>query len=167
MKKLAVILVLFILLTGCDNSIKHAKANRIRQATNRANDRHDIEMADSRALTPVRLRVKEVLLWSLMGSGMLVLISFSGAFAYFTIGASYYVIRDMRVQQIPLDVATRQYPLLIYGNGRRSFNPNNEERLRLSDGSAADPLRVKASNEVQLAGLISDGSKVINGKVKR
>lgn len=167
MKNLIVILAIFILLTGCDNSIKHAKANRIRAATNRANDRHDLEMSDSRALTPVRLIVKEILLWSLMGSGALVLVSFGVAFSYFTIGASYYVIRDMKIQQIPLDVATRQYPLLIYGNGRRSLDPNNGERLRLTDVSKADPLRIETTARVQLAGLISDGSKIMNGKVER
>lgn len=164
-KKLIIICAVFFLLTGCDNSMQKARARNLRAATNRADDRHDLRMDDSYALTPVRLIVKEVLWWSLMVSGVLVLVSFAGAFSYFTIGASYYTIRDMKTQKVPLDTDTRQYPLLLYGNGRRVFNPNNGERLLLSDVSEADLPRIEAATQVQLVGLLSDGSKVVNGKV--
>jgi hypothetical protein len=76
---------------------------------------------------------------------------------------SFYGVRHRRAQQIPLDVATRQYPLLIYGNGRRVLNPNNGERLLLSEVSGADLTRIEANTKVQLAGLLSaDNIKIID-----
>lgn len=164
MKNLLAILLLAILLMGCDNSVKHAKANSIRQATNRTNDKHNLAMADSKALAPVRLIVKEVLLWSLMVGGLVIITSSAGATSYFLLGYAVTFISHRRShQQIALDVVTRQYPLLMYGNGRRVFNPNNGERLRLSDVSSAELPRIEAQTKVQLAGLITDNSKIING----
>jgi uncharacterized protein YceK len=163
--RITVIIVLAILLTGCDNSIKHAKARNQHHATNRADDRHDLAMADSAALTPVRLIVKEFLLWSLMVSGIALMVGGVASAIYFLVGMSFYSIRHKRAQQIPLDIATRQYPLLLYGNGRRIFNPNNGERLLLTDVSEAELPRIEASTKVQLAGLITDNSKIINGPV--
>ena len=160
------ILIIFVMLTGC-TEIRYAKANDLRQATKRADDKHDLRMNDSRALTPVRLAVKEVLLWSLMVGGVAVIISMVGAISYSLVGAAVNFVRDKRIQQIPLDVATRQYPLLLYGNGRRVFNPNTGERLLLSDVSEADLLRIEAATRVQLAGLITDNSKVVNGELIR
>jgi hypothetical protein len=162
MKQLLV-LIIVILLTGCNNSIKDAKANSIRQQTRRANDKHNSAMADSRALATTRIVVKEVLLWSLMVGGVIVVISGAGGLAWLFVGGSVNIIRHQRTQQIALDVATRQYPLLVYGNGRRIFNPNNGERLLLSDVSTADLPRIEASTKVQLAGLITDNSTIING----
>lgn len=147
------IIVSMIMLTGCAE-IRYAKANSIRATTNRANDKHDLRMDDSRALTPVRLAVAEALLWTLMVGGVVVIVSAAGAISYSMAGASFYFIRDKRTQQVPLDTATRQYPLLLYGNSRRAFNPNTGERLLLSDANEADLLRIEASTKVQLAGLL-------------
>jgi uncharacterized protein YceK len=163
MNKTIVIIIIVILLSGCDNSMKQAKARSRNAATNRANDKHNAAMADSRALTPVRLIVKEVLLWALMVSGVALVISGAGSAAWLMIGYSINFIRHQRTQQIPLDISTRQYPLLMYGNGRRAFNPNNGERLLLSDVSSADLPRIEATTKVQLAGLVTDNSKIING----
>lgn len=161
MKRLVFIVVIISLLTGCNNSVKNARANSIRQSTNRTNDKHDLAMADSRSLTSVRLIVKEVLLWSVMGGALAIILSFAGSFAYLVAGTSFYFVRDRKTQQIPLNPQTRQYPLLMYGNGRRIFNPNNGERLLLSDVSSADLPRIEAATRVQLAGLITDNSKII------
>jgi hypothetical protein len=166
-KKISLILIIvtIILLTGCNNSVKDAKANAIRQQTRRTNDKHSLAMADSKALTSTRLIVKEILLWSLMVGGVVVVISGAGGLAWLFVGGSVNIIRHQRTQQIPLDMTTRQYPLLMYGNGRRVFNPNNGERLLLSEVSDADLPRIEAQTKVQLAGLITDNSKIINGKV--
>lgn len=167
-KHLIIILIALTLLVGCDNSVKHAKANSVRQATNRANDRHNLAMTDSQALAPVRLIAKEVLLWSLMAGGGAVILGGGIALTYFFVGAAVYAVRDKRIQQIPLSIETRQYPVLVYGNGRRSLNLNNGERLRLSETSEANLPRIEATTRVQLQGLkglITDNSKIINGKV--
>jgi hypothetical protein len=123
-------------------------------------------MADSRALTPVRLATKETLYWSLMISGSLAIVGGGCALTWFMIGNSINHVRNNRIQRVALDVQTRQYPLLVYGpNGDRAFNPNTGERLLLSEVSEAQLPRIKASTQVQLAGLISDSSKIINGRV--
>lgn len=165
MKNLFSWIVVMVLLLGCNNSIKDAKARSIRQATNRVDDKHELAMADSQALTPTRLMVKDIALWVLMAGGVVVIVSGAGSLAYFFAGASFYTIRNMRIQQIPLDEATRQYPVLIYGNGRRSWNLNSGELKRLSDVSEADPMRIEASTKVQLAGLLP--GKIIDGKITR
>lgn len=159
MKKLIVILIFFFALTGCNNSVKDARAYGMRQATGRTNDNHNLAMADSEALTPTRLMVKEVLLWSLMFGGVIVIITTTGVYGYFAVGMA---INRVRFWYVPLDTATRQYPLLLYGNGRRVFNPNNGERLLLSEVSEAQLERIEAATRVQMAGLLSDGSKIIN-----
>lgn len=166
MKRLLILVFAVILLTGCKNSMKDAKAAEVRAETRRRNEIHAAKMADSRALMPVRLATKKTLYWSLMIGGMVVVVSGAGALAWLMVGGSVNIIRHQRTRQIPLDVATRQYPLLVYGppNGRRAFNPNNGERLLLSECAEASLPRIEASAKVQLAGLITAGnSKIING----
>lgn len=161
MRQVLVLIIAASILLGCDNSMKQAKANRIWQATKRVDERHNLAMADSETLTPTRLIVKEVLLWTLMTSGAAFMIGGVIFAIYFLAGMSFYGVRHKRTQQIGLDITTRQYPLLMYGNGRRVFNPNTGERSLLSDVSAAELPRIEASTRVQLAGLI-DESKIIN-----
>ena len=160
---IAILLVVADIISGCKNSMKEARAAEVRAKTNRRNNIHDQKMADTKALTPIRLATKEALYWSLMVGGSVVIVSGGGALAWLMIGGSINSVRHSRAQQIPLDVATRQYPLLVYGNGRRLFNPNNGERLLLSEVSEACLPRIQASKQVQLAGLITDGRKIING----
>jgi hypothetical protein len=167
MKLKPIVIIIFLLAmllsSGCDNSMKQAKARSQTHATNRVDERHRLAMADSRALTPVRLIVKEVLLWGLMSSGVAFMIGGVISAIYFLTGMAFYSVRNRRVQQIGLDVATRQYPLLMYGNGRRVFNPNTGERLRLSESSVAELPRIAAQTQVQLAGLQPPIDKIING----
>lgn len=168
MRKLIFIVSISILflLSGCKNNLRDARAAEVRAQTRRTNDKHELAMADSQALTSVRLATKEGLLWLLMISSSVVVVAGAGSLVWLMVGGSVNTIRHQRTQQVPLDVATRQYPLLIYGNGRRVFNPNNGERLLLSECAEAGLLRVEASTQVQLAGLIADGSKIINGEVR-
>lgn len=160
---IAILLILF-LLSGCKNSMKEAKATEVRHETKRRDDIHNIKMADSRALTPIRLATKEVLWWSLRISGSVVIVGGGGALVWLMIGGSINTVRHQRIHKIPLDVTTRQYPLLVYGNGRRAFNPNTGERLLLSEVSEAHGPRIKSITQVQLAGLLTltDNSKIIN-----
>lgn len=177
MKRLVFILLISILLVGCKNSMKEARAADLRARTKRTNDMHDVKMAEKRALMPVRLAVKEVLWWTAMGVGVFVLISSGVGFGVGStlvfVGGSIGMVQRIQVQRIPLNKETRQYDLLIYGPaGRRRFrNPNTGESKRLSEASPAEVARIKASTQVQLAGvelagLITDGSKIINGEVR-
>lgn len=163
---LFLLIVLALLVVGCNSSVKDARARGLRHSTDRADDRHNLKMDDSRALTPVRLIVKEVLLWSLMVGGAMVFLGGGFSLAYVFVGASFYAIRDMGIQQIALDEKTRQYPVIIYGNGRRIFNLNTGERLLLSETSEAHDPRIEAATRVQLAGLLADGSKIVNSEAK-
>jgi hypothetical protein len=166
MKKLIIIAITILLLTGCKNSMKEARAAEVRAQTKRANEIHAANMADRQAMTPVRLVVKDTLYYSLMIGGVVLIIGTSGALTWLFIGTA---VNRVRFHQIPLDVATRQYPLLMYGNGRRVFNPNTGERLLLAETSTIEPNRIEASTKVQVAGLLAtnhaDDStiKIING----
>lgn len=163
MRYLLFAFLIITVLSGCKNSMKEARAAEARAETRRRNDIHNAKMADTKSLTPVRLATKETLYWSLMVGGSVVIIGGSTALTWLMIGASFNFVRHQRIKQIPLDVATRQFPLLIYGNGRRAFNPNNGERVLLTEKSEAHQPRIEASTQVQLAGLIADSSKIING----
>jgi hypothetical protein len=155
-----------VLLTGCRNSMKEARAAGVRAETRRRNEIHAMKMAERRATANVRLATMDAFYYSLAVSGSVVIVGGGCALTWLMIGGSINHVKHRRVMRVPLDPVTRQYPLLVYGNGRRVFNPNNGERLLLSEISEAGLPRIEATAKVQLAGLISDGSnssKVIEG----
>lgn len=159
------LLVAFLLLSGCKEQ-RQAKAYEINSATNRKNDFHRSQMADRQALAQVRLAVTEVILWSLMVGGTLII----GAAA---IGGSWYIIGSVcnhlekqGIIRVPLDPKTRQFDLIFYANGRRAFNPNTSQRWLLLETSGPDQQLVEGSHAVQLAGVTNEKNRIINGEVK-
>jgi hypothetical protein len=157
MKQTLLIIVLAtVLLTGCKNSMKEARAAEVRAETRRRNEIHAAKMAERRATANVRLATLDTFYYSLAVSSMVVIVGGGLALSWLMVGSSVNHVKHRRIMRVPLDVETRQYPLLVYGNGRRVFNPNNGERLLLSELSGAELPRIEASTKVQLAGLISD-----------
>jgi hypothetical protein len=156
MKNLIIIVVVILFLAGCKNSsMKEARAAEVRARTKAANEIHTANMADRQAMTPVRLTVKTTLYYSVMVGGIVLIVGTSGALTWLFVGSA---INRVRFHQIPLDVATRQYPLLTYGNGRRAFNPNTGERLVLAETSPTDSQLTAGSQTVQLAGIIANAN---------
>jgi len=158
MNKLIVVLfVLLIFSTGCTNPIRDAKAERIRERTRRSRDLHNQAMTDNRILEDTRLATKEVAMWVLTGSLSIMMISLTLASSYYFVALAANRIKHDRIQQIPLDSVTRQYPVLIYygpANNPRSIDFNTGERRLLSADNDPDPLRIEATSRVQLGGLL-------------
>jgi hypothetical protein len=154
-KKLIIIAVVILFLAGCKNSMKEARAAEVRARTKRANEIHALNMAEKRATIPVRLAVKDTLYYSLMVGGVVLIIGTSGALTWLFIGSA---VNRVRFHQVPLDQVTRQYPLMIYGNGRRAFNPNTGERLLLAETSQTDRQLTAGSQTIQLAGIIANAN---------
>jgi len=153
MRKIMLLALTLIILTGCNSSVKNAKAEAIRHQTDRADDWHIARLEESEALMPVRIMVKEVLWYTGMVSGILLLLGSGLAGGWWMVGTS---VNRVKFHRVSLDVQTRQYPLLVYGNGRRVFNPNTGERLLLAENSEASLTRIEASTKVQLAGMLPD-----------
>jgi hypothetical protein len=170
MRKLIIIAIAILLLTGCKNSMRDARAAEVRARTKAANEIHAANMADRQAMTPIRLTVKTTLYYSVMIGVAVLIVGTGGALTWLFIGTA---VNRVRFHQVPLDVATRQYPLLMYGNGRRIFNPNTGERLLLSETSQTNRQLAAGSQTVQLAGIIANANdtpapsefiKLIEGK---
>lgn len=157
-------LIVFLLLSGCKEQ-RQAKAYEINSATNRKNDLHDSQMADRRALAPVRLIVMEVTLWSLMIGGTLIIGAGAIGGSWYIVGSAFNHLEKQSIIRIPLDPETRQFDLVIYANGRRAFNPNTGQRLLLSEASAPDRQLVEGSHAVQLAGAAKEKGRIIDGKL--
>lgn len=162
---LAITLITAALLSGCKNSMKEARAAEVYARTRRANEIHAAKMKEQRELAPVRLVVKEVMLLTLMGAGVFLLVSSGIGGGYLIIGGSIGLVERVKVHRIKLDPVTFQYDFIAFGppGNRRFCNPNTGERDLLDNISPADRIRIEASTKVQLAGLLADGSQIING----
>ncbi len=164
-QKLIIILVMLVLLTGCKNSMKEARAADLRARTRRANDLHQAKMADRRATTQIRLMAIDVGYYALMASGLVVIVGTGFAITWLVIGSSIGVVQRVQVHRIRLDPMTKQYDALLYGstNERRFLNPNNGEQRLLNETNEADLARITATAKVQVAGLLTDHSNIERG----
>lgn len=151
MRKLFIILIAIILLSGCDNSMKKARARALNHATQRKDDIHHQRMVEKRKTEPLRLMIAEVFYNTLAVIIMVGGAMSTVAFIYFLFGWVYHKVQGFRFRQIPLDEATKQYPLLLYGGGQLAFNPNNGELKRLDETSNADTARIAETTKVQIA----------------
>lgn len=167
MRKLFIILVMFFFLTGCENSMKKARARALNHATQRKDDIHRQKMKEKEKTEPLRLMIAEVFYNTLAIIIMVVGALGTMAFIYFLFGWAYHKVQGFRFRQIPLDETTKQYPLLLYGGGQFVFNPNNGELKRLSETSVAGNRRVAASTNVQIAGLLADHSAIERGWIDK
>ncbi len=165
MKKLLIVLVMFFLLTGCKNSMKEARAADLRARTRRANDLHQVKMADRRATTQIRLMAIDVGYYALMVSGLVVVVGTGFAITWFVIGGSIGLVQRTQIQRIRLDPVTRQYDAILNGppGSRRILNPNTGERLLLPENGIAEASRIQQSTRVQVAGLLADHSGIERG----
>lgn len=165
MRKLLIILIAIILLTGCKNSMKEARASDLRARTRRANDIHQAKMADRRATTQIRLMAVDVGYYALMVSGLVVIVGIGFAITWLVVGSSIGVVQRVQVHRIRLDPVTRQYDALLYGPSReRQFlNLNNGAQRLLSETNEADVAQIAEATKVQIAGLLADHSNVERG----
>lgn len=163
MKKLLVLLIAVALLTGCDNSMKAARARALNHKTDRLDDIHEQKMGEKERTEPLRLMIAEVFYNTLAVIIMVVSTAGTMAFIYFLFGWAYHKVQGFRFRQIPLSETTKQYPLLLYGGGQFVFNPNSGELKRLSETSIADQRRIVASTKVQIAGLLTDHTGIERG----
>ncbi len=158
-------LVTFVLVvtSGCDNSMKAARARALNHKTDQLDDIHRQKMIEKRKTEPLRLMIAEIFYNTLAVIIMVAGTAGTGAFIYFLFGWVYHKVQGFRFRQISLDEATKQYPLLLYGGGQFVFNPNNGELKRLSETSGADVARIEATAKVQVAGLLADHSGIKRG----
>ncbi|KKN24823.1 hypothetical protein LCGC14_0891150 [marine sediment metagenome] len=163
MRNLLVVLIAIILLTGCDNSMKAARARALNYETDQLDDIHQQKMREKRRTEPLRLMIAEVSYNTLAVIIMVGATAGTMAFIYFLLGWAYHKVQGFRFRQISLDKTTKQYPLLLYGGGQFVFNPNNGELKRLSETSVADQRRIEATAKVQIAGLLADHSQIERG----
>ena len=147
------IVILAILLSGC-SEVRHARANEIRAETHRRNQLHAIHVAKAKALATTQVATAETLLWSGAISGAALLLVLAGAGSYYVIGFSIAKVRQANIMFVPLDEATRQYPLIIY-RGNRAYLPNTGERVLLNKNHPPRRQLVAGAHAVQLGGVIA------------
>lgn len=150
MKRTVLLIILFILLSGC-SEVRQAKAYKSRSQTRRANDIHQAAMAERAILAPTQIAAKGNLIWSGMVGGILVIIVFAGSFSYYVVGVSIAKVKQANLMLVPLDKATRQYPLLITG-GNKSHNPNTLSVSDVWENSLPYQEALRASTAVQMIG---------------
>lgn len=150
MKKVVLLIILFILLSGC-SEIRYAKAREISAETRRKNESHQADMEEQNALMPTRIAAKGNLIWSGMVGGILVIIGFAGSFSYYVVGVSIAKVKQANLMLVPLDKATRQYPLIIAGS-KKSHNPNTLSVSNVWKNSLPYQEALRASTAVQMIG---------------
>ena len=165
MKKLFIILIAIILLTGCDNSMKAARARALNHKTDQLDDIHDEKMRDKRATREIRLMTIDVAYYALMVSELIVIVGSGLALTWLIIGGSIGLVQRVQVHRIRLDPVTRQYDTILSGppGSRRSLNLNTGERLLLPKTGIAEAARVQESTRVQVAGLLADHTGIERG----
>ena len=155
----------FILASGCAEQ-RQAEAHAIRRQTARADDRHRLAMEREAAVMGDKVQAERNLvmfgqigLMVLAGGGI-------GIALYWGRGMAQASVRQQQFQAtlIPLDEATRQYPLLPYEGPRgtlRVYNPNTNSVLRLDRGHEVNLALADNAAKVQVAGLLPDRQEVI------
>lgn len=164
-KKLFILLVMFFLLTGCDNSMKAARARALNHKTDQLDDIHEEKMRDRRATREIRLMTIDVAYYALMVSGLVVIVGTGFAFSWLVIGGSIGLVQRIQVHRIRLDSVTKQYDALLYGpsSERRFLNPNTGEQRLLNETNEANAARIEATAKVQIAGFLADHSMIKRG----
>ena len=164
-KKLSIILVMVIFLSGCENSMKSARARALNHEIQRKDDLHQAKMRDRRATTEIRLMTIDVAYYALMVSGPVVIVGVGFAVSWLVIGGSIGLVQRIQVHRIRLDSVTKQYDTLLYGpsSERRFLNPNTGEQRLLNETNEANTARIEATAKVQIAGLLADHSQTERG----
>ncbi len=150
MKRTVLLIILFILLSGC-SEVRRAKAYKSRSQTRRANDIHQAAMAERAILAPTQIAAKENLIWTGTIAGIVLIVVTTGATSYYIVIFAIAKVKQVNLMPIPLDKATRQYPLIIAG-GKRAYNPNTlaSSDLRIDSLPYSEALR--GSQAVQMIG---------------
>lgn len=158
MRKIIWLVLLFIFLSDC-SEIRFAKANEIREKTNRDNEWHVLEIEEEeeklriiKALRAARIKAAENLLWAIMTSGIVLIVVLAGSGSYYVIGISIAKVRQADLMFVPLDKTTRQYPMVI-SHGNRAYLPGTGERAPLDEDQIPYPQLVSGSHAVQLTGV--------------
>ena len=165
MRKLLVLILAIILLTGCDNSMKAARARALNHKTDQLDDIHEEKMRVKRETREIRLMTLDVGYYALMVSGVVVIVGSGLAITWLVIGGSIGLVQRVQVHRIRLDPMTKQYDALLYGpaSGRRFLNLNTGEQRLLNDRAEADVARIEATAKVQIAGLLADHTGIERG----
>lgn len=150
MKKTVLLILLFILLSGCENSMKNARANDLRAKTDRANDLHNARMAEWGAMTSTRLAAKKKLTSVSVLGGVLLIAAFTVSGSYYMFSVSIVKARQVGIMRVPLDRHTRQYPLLV--SGSKAYNPNTLANSDLGQTQWPYPDALEGSYRVQMIG---------------
>lgn len=145
------IIIIAILLSGC-TEIRYAKANKIRQQTNRTNDIHEERMSDNKATEQARLDMKVSILYSAAVGFSLMLLATSCIYIYYLVGISRAEIRKRGIIQLA-DPTGRRFPVLITATS--VINLSTGERFFLTDVSEPNHLLVSAAVQNQQVKLIA------------
>lgn len=149
MKRTVLLIILFILLSGC-SEIRKAKAYEIRSKARRANDAHRAAMMEQATLAPARITAKKnlILTGAMAGQVLIVVLTASGSF--YIIAFAITKVKQANLMLIPLD-KTSQYPLVI-SNGRKSHNPNTLATSDLRRDRLPYPEALRGTQAVQMIG---------------
>lgn len=146
------------------------EAQRQAQLLRQQQERYSLEMAQERALAPIRLQTWQNFYASLATVGvvsfavLMVAITGSGIFA--GVGASRAFVRYANTQAIliKLDPVTRQYPLVPYtlGGIPRLYNPNTGSVVLLDAPRTEVSQLITGMAAVQVAGVIAREARQSN-----
>lgn len=150
MKKTVLFILLFILLSGCEE-VRQAKAYKIRQGENRKNDLHNAKMAEWGAMTATRLAAKKKLISVSVSAGIGLIVVFAISGSCYVVGVSVAKVRQANLMLIPLDRNTKQYPFIVAG-GKQAYNPNTLASSDIWRNSLPYPDALRGSQGVQMIG---------------
>jgi len=179
MKRIILALALTIILVSCaPDPRKQAEADATRmtaeaeslaaeQQRKHAQDLHEYEMQNRRAAQDERnAAIAGVIQFAgamakVTAAMLMLALGVSGVWAMLATTKAYSKYAHMRAetlaQLIPLDVRTRQYPLIKYEhNGIYSLtNPNDGSVVMLDSRNAPDRAKIQAMANVQFAGALA------------
>ncbi len=149
MRKLILLIILSVLLTGCKgvNEVLYAVANDKRVKTKIIQDKHNQRMSDSRALTQKRLELKDTLYNVAMVSAVVLGIWGNIAGVYWLIGSVHVHLQKKRFMVIS-DPQGLRFPLLVRGDNVANISTGH--RFEFDDRSPPSRMLTKTSTMVQL-----------------
>lgn len=164
-KHLFLILFALVLLTTACTPVGRARANRIQAETQRADDLHRLNMERKEALQPVRIEAGFWLIWAATITTIALLAAFAVAGSWWLIGESRARVKAavFRATLIPLDPATRQFPLLPYEvqGVLQVYDPNTRTLHRLDRPAEPHPQLADGAISIRLAGAAAEPPKLL------
>lgn len=172
---LLLLLIPLILLTGCRQPVKSARAYAIQSAADQAAlDREsqrryskaigEIQLAERQATSNAKIAARENFIWwsSLAGvvAVVVLILSFAGSLSYTAVGYAQAVVKqaELNATLVALDKGTRQFPLLTTYVGKGRFavhNPNTGACYILDTRQEPDARMIAAAGLTQVSGVIA------------